>query len=104
MSHMQLEEGTVLKNPEEVHQGAATYFQNFLTSVSKVEQMDLSYLLSKVVFDEANIELCKDLLEDEVKEAVFSIPIQSSPEPDGFGSYFLHLMLGLCESGCCGGR
>lgn len=41
-----------------------------------------------MVSEDENEGLCQDPRKEEVKEAVFSIPTQSSSGPDGFGSAF----------------
>lgn len=52
------------------------------------KQANLSQLLEKVVTTEDNEFLCHLPMEEEVKEAVFSIPKYSSLGPDGFRSLF----------------
>ncbi|XP_035546552.1 uncharacterized protein LOC118348611 [Juglans regia] len=88
ISKMVLADGRVLCTAEEVHEEAVDYFRNFLSDVSTVEHCDLSRLIEKKISDEENLWLCAAPSELEVKQAVFSIPKNSSPGPDGFGSGF----------------
>ncbi|XP_042970644.1 uncharacterized protein LOC122303096 [Carya illinoinensis] len=53
-----------------------------------IEPPDLSLLLGVEMSTDQNSDLCLLPSEEEVKDAVFSIPQQSSPGPDGFGSSF----------------
>ncbi|XP_035540358.1 uncharacterized protein LOC118344262 [Juglans regia] len=88
ISKMVLADGRVLCTAEEVHEEAVIYFRNFLSDVSTVDHCDLSRIIEKKISDEENLWLCAVPSELEVKQAVFSIPKNSSPGPDGFGSGF----------------
>lgn len=81
---MVLEDGTVLASPEEIHEGAVRYFQNFLNEQSARVLPDLSNLISKEISEEDNEWLCKEPTEREVKTTLDSIPKDSSLGPDGF--------------------
>lgn len=85
---MTLSDGSVLDSPEAVHQGAIRYFQEFLAGDRVCADVDLSSILEGGIYGEDNDALCCPLEEDEVKNALGSIPIHSSPGPDGFGSRF----------------
>lgn len=52
-----------------------------------MDNVDLSSLISPTILDVENVMLYMVPSEDEVKDAVFSIPKQS-PDPDGFESDF----------------
>ncbi|XP_035544611.1 uncharacterized protein LOC118348001 [Juglans regia] len=88
ISQMRLADGTMLDSAEKVHLGAVEYFTNFLTDMPQVVHADLSPLVGLEISEEDNSSLCHRPLEEEVKEAVFSIPEYSSPGPDGYGSSF----------------
>ncbi|KAJ0094336.1 hypothetical protein Patl1_15029 [Pistacia atlantica] len=88
ISHMRLENGTSLNSTEQVHQGALKYFQDFLSNPSLAEQVDLTPLIQKSVSEENNLALLLAPTETEVLTALKSIPKESSPGPDGFGSGF----------------
>ncbi|KAK1587186.1 hypothetical protein Q3G72_010418 [Acer saccharum] len=62
--------------------------QNFLSESSEVEACDISGLIQRQLSNDDNDFLCSIPTEEEVKRAVFSIPMDSSPGPDGFGSEF----------------
>ncbi|KAK1575277.1 hypothetical protein Q3G72_004017 [Acer saccharum] len=91
ISRMVLDDGTILNNAEEVHLGAAQYFRKFLTTSVDVEQGNLASILDHVITEDDNNMLCLEPSEMEVKEAMASIPRQSSPGPDGFGfDFYMH--------------
>ncbi|KAK0593001.1 hypothetical protein LWI29_028893 [Acer saccharum] len=91
ISRMVLDDGTILNNAEEVHLGAAQYFRKFLTTSVDVEQGNLASILDHVITEDDNNMLCLEPSEMEVKEAMASIPRQSSPGLDGFGSdFYMH--------------
>ncbi|XP_042950232.1 uncharacterized protein LOC122282338 [Carya illinoinensis] len=85
---MTMSNGTTLKTPQDIHDGAMKYFIDFLGQSNRVVLPDLGDLVSHVISDEDNLRFCSLPTEEEVKQAVFSIPIESSPGPDGFGSDF----------------
>ncbi|XP_041020448.1 uncharacterized protein LOC121262091 [Juglans microcarpa x Juglans regia] len=88
ISHIVLPDVSVLETAEAVHQGAANYFHDFLTGGTRVELVDLSPLISAKISEVENEILCMMPSEEEVKDAINSIPKYSSPGPDGFGSAF----------------
>ncbi|XP_042962410.1 uncharacterized protein LOC122296672 [Carya illinoinensis] len=85
---MSLSNGTTLKTPQDILDGAVKYFMDFLGQSNRVVLPDLGDLVSNLISDEDNLRLCTLPTEEEVKQAIFSIPIESSPGPDGFGSGF----------------
>lgn len=82
------EDGRVLNNAEDIHVAAAEYFRDFLTEPNEVERCDLSDIIESVISEEENEMLCNEPSENEIRDAVFSIPKYSIPGPDGFGSDF----------------
>ncbi|XP_042958229.1 uncharacterized protein LOC122293848 [Carya illinoinensis] len=82
------EDGRVLESAEVVHSGAESYFQNFLNENSEVESCALGELVDEKVSEDDNEMLCAEPTEMEVKQAIFFIPKNSSPGPDGFGFEF----------------
>ncbi|KAF5452775.1 hypothetical protein F2P56_027742 [Juglans regia] len=88
VSDMCLVDGTRINSPTNIHQAAVEYFQDFLGQHSNCELPNLNHLISPVISEEENSMLCKDPSLDDIKDALFSIPIDSSPGPDGFGSGF----------------
>ncbi|XP_022893966.1 uncharacterized protein LOC111408437 [Olea europaea var. sylvestris] len=91
IDHMVLEDGLALHSADEVHEGAIQFFQSLL-SVSPVNVVDSEMeLLQPVIVATDNVSLCKMPGLEEVKEALWSTPSDSSPGPDGFSaSFFVH--------------
>ncbi|KAF5470850.1 hypothetical protein F2P56_011338, partial [Juglans regia] len=85
---MRLSNGLLLKSPHELHDGAVHYFREFLGQSTSVVLPDLGDYVSNVISEDENLRLGSVPTEEEVKQAVFSIPIESSPGPDGFGLGF----------------
>lgn len=82
---MTMMDGAVLNSVEEVHNGAAQYFQNFLTINVEVEQGNLNLILEHVIMEEDNQMLCIDPTEAKIKDALSSITKQSNLRLDWFG-------------------
>ncbi|KAF5451149.1 hypothetical protein F2P56_031438, partial [Juglans regia] len=88
VSDMFLVDGTHINSPVKIHQAAVDYFNEFLGHHNSCDMPDLNHLISPVISNEENLMLCKDPSIEDIKDALFSIPIDSSPGPDGFGSGF----------------
>ncbi|XP_042980090.1 uncharacterized protein LOC122310271 [Carya illinoinensis] len=88
VGQMKVSENEWLKTPEEVHTGAVDFFQNFLASNHQFPLPDLSSLIAPVIQEDDNVNLLELPSIQEVKQAIFSIPTDSSLGPDGFGSGF----------------
>ncbi|XP_042980144.1 uncharacterized protein LOC122310314 [Carya illinoinensis] len=88
VTKMQLADGNFLTSPKQIHNGAVDYFKNFLEARIMGDMPNLEGLVDKVVTESDNEELCRVPSQQEIKEAVFSIPVDSSPGPDGYGSGF----------------
>ncbi|KAI9170044.1 hypothetical protein LWI28_021597 [Acer negundo] len=84
ISHIVLSNERVLENAEAVHQGATNYFHDFLIGRTGVETADLSSLINPTISEDENKMLCIVPSEEEVKDAISSIPKHISPSPDGF--------------------
>ncbi|KAF5472311.1 hypothetical protein F2P56_009038 [Juglans regia] len=85
---MRLQDGTYLGSPEEIYLSAVNYFSNFLQCESHDSLPDLSHIISAVISLEDNAILGAIPSINEVKNALDSIPSNSAPGPDGFGSGF----------------
>ncbi|XP_040994284.1 uncharacterized protein LOC121240822 [Juglans microcarpa x Juglans regia] len=85
---MKISDGRVLSSPEAIHEEACVYFEEFIKPNQSSSLPNLADLISSEVSEEENnIFGCPPLME-EVKKALFYIPNDSSPGPDGFGSRF----------------
>ncbi|XP_035551714.1 uncharacterized protein LOC118349887 [Juglans regia] len=75
--------GLEFNSPEAIHLGAVDYFSDFLQRSNPVREVpDLSSLISSVINDEDCVRLCGIPSLVEVKEALSTIPINSSPAFD----------------------
>ncbi|XP_035541715.1 uncharacterized protein LOC118344702 [Juglans regia] len=81
-------DGSSLDSPKAVHEGAFSYFQEFLSYRYEVELLELRPIIDNVIMDEENKNITKHLAVEEVRQALFYIPVQSSLGPNGFGSGF----------------
>ncbi|XP_042964656.1 uncharacterized protein LOC122298876 [Carya illinoinensis] len=88
VQEMRCPDGTCLNSPEEIHSGAVDYFSSFLQARNPRDLPDLSNLVQHSILEEENANLLQLPSIQEVKEAMFSIYVDSSPGPDGFGSGF----------------
>ncbi|XP_042969188.1 uncharacterized protein LOC122301898 [Carya illinoinensis] len=81
-------DGTSFESPEAVHKGAVTYFQELLSKGGEGGLPELNPFIDKIITEEENKEITKSPSVEEIQLALFSIPTESSPGPDGFGSGF----------------
>ncbi|XP_042978955.1 uncharacterized protein LOC122309511 [Carya illinoinensis] len=85
---MCLVDGTGLQSSLEIHKAAIDYFQKFLGDSRRIDLPDLSDFVSPVIDAGENSSLCQDPSMEEIKNALFSIPIDSGLGLDSFGSDF----------------
>ncbi|KAF5473280.1 hypothetical protein F2P56_009904 [Juglans regia] len=88
IKRMNFGNGIVLTSPEQIHMGAIDFFKDFLEARPCSALPDLGFLVDKVVQDEENNALSKIPSELEIHDALWSIPVDSCPGPDGFNSGF----------------
>ncbi|XP_035541463.1 uncharacterized protein LOC118344555 [Juglans regia] len=97
VQNMSLSDGTVLTTPAEIHRYAVDYFQNFLGQSATCVLPNLNNLVSPIMTNEENMAIGRDPTIEDVKDALFTIPIESSPGPNGFGSDFFTVCWGLVK-------
>ncbi|XP_042964506.1 uncharacterized protein LOC122298703 [Carya illinoinensis] len=88
---MVLEDGRALESAEAVHLEAVQFYQSLFTGSNVSVQDPELALLSPVVTNAKNDALCRLPSEEEVYRAIRSIPMDSSPGPDGFSAAFFSL-------------
>ncbi|XP_042950203.1 uncharacterized protein LOC122282311 [Carya illinoinensis] len=88
VKEMQLEDGSILSSPEQIHEGAISYFSNFLKACNSRDEPNLGDLVQPIISQDDNNLLSCVPLSQEVYDALCSILEDSSPSPDGFGSGF----------------
>ncbi|KAG2684189.1 hypothetical protein I3760_10G065300 [Carya illinoinensis] len=76
------------QNSKFFHAILKSKYHKRISDSRRIDLHDLSDLVSPVIDDGDNSSLCQDPSLDEVKNALFSIPIDSNPGPDGFGFGF----------------
>ncbi|KAF5443041.1 hypothetical protein F2P56_035636 [Juglans regia] len=85
---MRLRDGSCLSSPEAIHARAVEFLSDFLKARPMRATPDLSLFVQNVITEEENNILLQFHSIQEVKEAIFSIPEDSSLGLDGFGSRF----------------
>lgn len=68
-----------------IHDEAINYFSVILSSNGHEQNENWKQLASPIITEEENRQLCKNLSLDEIKGALESIPVDSSPGLDVFG-------------------
>ncbi|KAF5450402.1 hypothetical protein F2P56_030760 [Juglans regia] len=88
VKEMKLEDGSILSSPEQIHEGAISYFSQFLEAgIARVEPC-LGELVQPIISQCDNDFISHVPSSREVYDALCSILKDSSPGPDGFGSGF----------------
>ncbi|XP_042962753.1 uncharacterized protein LOC122297032 [Carya illinoinensis] len=98
VQEMRLQDGSHLTTPESIHSGAVDFFSSFLQARPHRNLLDLSAYVQITILEKENDSLLKLPSIQEVKEAMFSIPVDSNPGPDGFGSGFYRVCWDLVEA------
>ncbi|XP_040994368.1 uncharacterized protein LOC121240914 [Juglans microcarpa x Juglans regia] len=94
---MTLEDGRRLSSPEAVHEEAVRYFSCFMEARNSSSYPDLSLWVHKEISDSEHRRLYELSSIQDIKETMFSIPIDSSPGSDGFTSGFYKSCWGIVE-------
>ncbi|KAF5476984.1 hypothetical protein F2P56_003666 [Juglans regia] len=79
---------TSFESLEAVYKGAVQYFQRLLDLKCEGGLLDLSLFVDNVITEGENKEITKCPIVKDIRQALFSIPVESSLGPDGFGSSF----------------
>lgn len=82
------EDGVFIEGPEEIHDAAVSFFSRLLSFESHNIHTGILELIPSLVTDDESRALLLDFSMEELKEAVFSIPTDSSPRLDGFSVTF----------------
>ncbi|XP_042972740.1 uncharacterized protein LOC122304535 [Carya illinoinensis] len=88
VTKMNKPDGTAFNTPEAIHEGAVQYFQEFLSHKAEGEPPYLSSFIDQAITEDENKNIYKRPSMEEIWQAINSIPVESSPGPDGFGSGF----------------
>lgn len=94
---MRLRDDNILKSWEDIHLHVVDFFQEFHKARPMRELPNLSELVSNDVLEHENWMLLMLPSIQEVKEAMFSNPIDSSLGQNGFGSGFFQLCWDMVE-------
>lgn len=86
---MRLWDGTNLTTLEAIHSGAVDFFSSFLRARPHRDLPDLSVYVQNTILEEENDCLLQLPSIQEVKDAMFSIPINSSPTLTGLALDFI---------------
>ncbi|XP_042964616.1 uncharacterized protein LOC122298830 [Carya illinoinensis] len=90
LESMILEDGSVLDSSEAVLEGPVDFFQQQLTTSAVSFEEPGMNLTTSIITEDDNQFLGRVPNLMEVKEALWSIPQDSSPGPDGFSASFFH--------------
>lgn len=88
VTKMTTPDGTSLDTSTDIHEGVVQYLQEFLGHKNEGELLDLRLFIDQVVTEEENKSIYARPSIEEIWRAILSIPVESSPGPDGFGSGF----------------
>ncbi|XP_042972679.1 uncharacterized protein LOC122304473 [Carya illinoinensis] len=88
IDHIQLEDVGILTSTDDVHSGAVNYFHELLSTSMVSEDVEVMELLTPSISDEETLFLYRAPVMEEVKEALWSIPQDSSLGLDGFANFF----------------
>ncbi|CAN1172213.1 LINE-1 reverse transcriptase homolog [Linum perenne] len=73
---------------QRIEEVAVDFYKKLLGESKEVKIVDLSKLIKSRLTDSQAEELCRPVTQEEIKKALFSIPNEKSPGPDGFNAGF----------------
>ncbi|KAJ6925333.1 hypothetical protein NC651_009871 [Populus alba x Populus x berolinensis] len=89
------EAGNQVTTNKEMGQLAVAYYQNILAAPPHEYQEDVSRLYTSKIPPTSVSSLIQPFTSEEIKRALFSIPDDKAPGPDGFTSYFFKKCWGI---------
>jgi hypothetical protein len=85
---LQDDAGHVFTDPQGMGKLASTYYENLLTAPQPPIHGDAMHAFTNRISDESRSSLLLPITDDEIKSALFSIPDNKSPGPDGYNAFF----------------
>lgn len=99
VASLQCSDGTRLISTSKVLDECATFYTDLLGSCTECSPIDESVLADgPCINDVIHIQLANDVLEDEIRGALFLIPGDKAPSPEGYSVKFFKRAWGTVGS------
>nr|TKR98077.1 hypothetical protein D5086_0000206780 [Populus alba] len=82
------EEGATITNPQEIRKTAVSYYERLLTTMPNALPKDITSIYPNTISDATKLTTSLPVTNEEIKSALFSIPDNKSPGPDGYNALF----------------
>ncbi|XP_028082975.1 uncharacterized protein LOC114284266 [Camellia sinensis] len=87
---LKCEDGTLLSSESDINSHLFTYFSNLFSGGGSGE-MDIALdVVHSVISLEMNALLIQEVVDEEIKTAIFQLGLLKAPRPDGFPGFFYH--------------
>ncbi|CAA0828650.1 Unknown protein, partial [Striga hermonthica] len=83
--------GRVLTSHEDIENHISTFYSELFTSEGSWDEESIVHLIPQTISDDMNQTLLKPVSEEEVRAALFSLPLEKSPGEDGMNALFFQL-------------
>ncbi|KAJ6983822.1 hypothetical protein NC653_026591 [Populus alba x Populus x berolinensis] len=85
---LQDENGTLVHDPHDIGKLASTYFENILTATHPTLNAEIKDIFPNTISEASKSAALTPITDDDIKEALFSIPDSKAPGPDGYNALF----------------
>ena len=82
------EDGNRVQDPQDIGKMATTYFEQLLTAPYNPSAVNIAPLFHNTISETSSSSLSHPITNEEIKSALFSIPDNKAPGPDGFNGLF----------------
>jgi hypothetical protein len=82
------EEGATITDPQEIGKLAVSYYERLLTATPTALPEDITSIYPNTISDATKLTASLPITNEEIKSALFSIPDNKSPGPDGYNALF----------------
>ncbi|KAJ6904460.1 hypothetical protein NC652_022466 [Populus alba x Populus x berolinensis] len=82
------EEGATITNPQEIRKTTISYYERLLTTTPNALPKDITSIYPNTISDATKLTTSLPITNEEIKSALFSIPDNKSPGPDGYNAFF----------------
>jgi hypothetical protein len=79
---------TSITDPQAMGKLASTYYEQLLNAPQTTHNHDFQHVFSKKIYAASSSSLHLPITDDEIKNALFSIPDNKAPGPDGYNAFF----------------
>ena len=85
---LQTSTGSIITDQQDMGKLASSYYETLLSAPQPPLPGPMQHLYSNIISEDSRLSLNLPITDEDIKAALFSIPDNKSPGPDGYNAYF----------------